>query len=274
MGRFALEFNAANPAIGKELENMIVERVGEATAWTSSGNAIRHVTTVLDELFKYPARLASSPNLANWFKNLQSQNPAIASQGIVIGGQCAYDVRILNNTIHGFLQGIHVGQSRALKDRKSGVVDRTERLVIKANTITVILHLLKLMERHGIFCGNCGSLVIEENMIAIRRHKGAEKTHIDGIRVFGILGSFAVIRQNHIIDPIVGIYFNPINKPIEDLPTSLWVVADNLATGAHVRESVEIGDRRQKDESEVKRKAREKINEKRRAKVRRSGNLP
>ncbi|MBN1262148.1 MAG: hypothetical protein JXB35_15830 [Anaerolineae bacterium] len=273
-GNFAVAFNAANTAVGNDLQTLIAASISETTGLYKSRDVVRHVKSLLDELLKYPDRLVETPGLADWFDRFRSQNPAIASQGIVIGGQHAYDVRILNNTIHGFLQGIHVGQSRPLRFRKPGVVDRTERLQIRGNTITVILHLLKLMERHGIFCGNCGSLVIEDNFIKIRRHEGTERTHVDGIRVFGEQGRFVKIRQNHIIDPIVGIYFNPLNKPIENLPKPLWLIADNIATGSHVREGVEIGDRKQKDETEATRKARERLNEKRRAKVRRAGNVP
>ena len=118
--------------------------------------------------------------------------------------------------------------------------------------------------------------MIENNYIVIKRYKGTTQLNIDGIRVFGLMGRLMIVRQNHIVDPIVGVYFNPLNPDIEEMgePDPIWIIAENLSVGKHVRAAWEVGDRPRRDETGVEKAARQRRNLKRRAKVTRYRNEP
>ena len=150
-GNFAVGFRTANKALAAGLQKLLAKYTPDEVVLHSSTDLVRHTQYVLDRLLMHPERLVEAGAVAKWYQGLKSQNPAVASQGIVVGGQAAEDVRIVNNTIFGVRQGIHVGQSRRLADRTPQRIDRTERLQIAGNTITVLLPLLQLAERHGIF---------------------------------------------------------------------------------------------------------------------------
>ncbi|MBN1875053.1 MAG: hypothetical protein JXA33_12545 [Anaerolineae bacterium] len=274
LGNSNLSFRANRATMASDLGKLLVASTPDPSAFVTSADLIRHTKQVIDHALSHPEMLPG--RVYEWYKDLHAQNPAVASQGIVIGGQTAEDVRILNNTIYGVRQGIHVGQSRSLAQRTAGRVDRTERLQITGNTITVLLPLLQFIERHGIFCGNCDSLRIESNYIIVKRYSGTTYLNIDGIRVFGIIGRQMIVRQNHIVDPIVGVYFNPLNSNIENMgePHPIWSIVENLSTGRHVHEAYEIGDRPQKDETAGQKVSRERRNAVKRALVRCFRNEP
>jgi hypothetical protein len=128
---------------------------------------------------------------------LRAQNPA--SQGIVVGGAIAQDIRILQNRVENSLQGIHVGVSH--REPTRGEPDRIENLLILGNTLHLALPNISsqgVNERHGIFVGNCNSLVIENNLIGLIRFNSTLRTPIQGIQIYGFLGRRIVIRQNQL----------------------------------------------------------------------------
>ena len=228
----------------------------------------------MDRALRKPESLAALPGIRKWLDTVKDNNPAVASQGIVVGGRKAEDVRILHNTIHGVLQGIHIGQSRRLKDRDPNVIDQTDRLQVLGNTVSVLLPAILPYERHGIFCGNCDSVVIENNKVLIRRSKDTQRTHIDGIRVFGQLGRLVKVCQNHIKVPTVGIYFNPLNEPLDQIPDSMWLFADNIVEDPVTGETLEVGDRPRKVETAAEKQWRLSRNKAKRAKVTVRNNIP
>jgi len=127
----------------------------------------------------------------------QPENPA--AQGIVGAGAIAEDVRILHNTLRNTLQGIHVGVSHHETSR--GDPDRIGNLLILGNTLHIAFPNVSrriIQARHGIFVGNCHSLVIENNFLSVRRFSGTANANIDGIRIHGFLGQRMIIRQNHL----------------------------------------------------------------------------
>ncbi|TVQ17824.1 MAG: right-handed parallel beta-helix repeat-containing protein [Leptolyngbya sp. DLM2.Bin15] len=140
------------------------------------------------------ARYAQVDN--NHLTTTQAGTPA--SQGIVVGGSIANDIRILNNRIEHTLQGIHLGLSQREPSRGSPL--SIENLLIAGNTIYVSFPNLSggVNERHGIFVGNCKSLVIENNYLSLQRFRGTAASPIDSIRVHGFLGRRIIIRQNHL----------------------------------------------------------------------------
>lgn len=125
-------------------------------------------------------------------------NGTRANQGIVVAGVNPQNTCIRNNSIQNVFQGIHVGASNSKieKNRKlsSGPV------IISGNNIECLLTASYKRERHGIFVGNCDSLVINENYISLKKENGEGKIWpaMNGIRVFGVFGKRIIIRDNHL----------------------------------------------------------------------------
>jgi hypothetical protein len=186
---------------------------------------------LLDSIRKTANRVLMDANVRNlsalfkaWYDAARQQLVPVAAQGIVIGGSVARDIRVLNNTIQGVLQGVHIGVSE--RATKSGPVDTAGTVKIAANTIAVILPIQAVRERHGIFVGNCDSLIIEANHLTVQRFNLTQATRIDGVRVFGVLGRLMIVRQNHLEGVTVGIRVNPVHANPQI--THQWLVADNM----------------------------------------------
>jgi hypothetical protein len=159
------------------------------------------------------------PAFDNWYKTLNAQSSIIASQGIAVVGGRMQEVRIVNNTIRGFLQGIHLGMRRF---NRAGSVWLTE------NRIEVEAPLDQIRERHGIYVSSCDSLIIENNYLVATRKPPMT---IEGIRIAGRLGRMVIIRHNHLagFNP-VGIYLSPMDTYGSE--KMQWLVADNIAVSA------------------------------------------
>jgi hypothetical protein len=161
-----------------------------------------------------------------------AEDTVVGSQGITIGGEGSKDVRILNNTIDGVMEGIQVGQSNA--NDKNKLFTRTA--TIAGNTLSIVLTSASInMDRHAIFAGNCDSLLIENNRALLTRASTADKFDIDGIRVWGQLGDRALVTKNHLASAdgnqqrsfTIGIRMQPLQS-IEPL-NQLWLVDFNVA---------------------------------------------
>jgi hypothetical protein len=142
----------------------------------------------------------------------------VAAQGITIAGSIGKEIHVLNNTINGSLQGIHVGLTNgAARD----VPDPGDVVTITNNTISIILlRYTGKAERHGIFVGNCQSLILENNNIKLERLEGSDNIIIDGIRVRGIFGDQLMITKNYVSSAggnqrrsfTIGINVNPLHR--------------------------------------------------------------
>lgn len=171
----------------------------------------------------------------------------IAAQGIVVAGVEASEVRIVGNTVRDAVQGIHVGISKqrvrtvAVKaDNVNAVInDAAGRVVISHNVVNVTLMPESSSERHGIFVGNCRSLLIEDNHLKAERLGDAASLKIEGIRVYGLLGRMACIKRNHLIGFSTGIRFAALNG-IGTEGTNLWRVNENLAEHADPKVSIAL----------------------------------
>jgi hypothetical protein len=156
---------------------------------------------------------------------------SVGYQGVTVGGVEGMDVRIINNTISGFLQGIHVGLSR--KNDRSRLPAGT--VAISGNNIAITLALSGAnKDRHGIFVGSCDSLLIDNNRARLTRQAGTESLVISGIEVRGELGGRALVTQNH-LDSASGDFRQSFNIGIVFSPLStaglnkLWRVDHNVA---------------------------------------------
>lgn len=193
---------------------------------------LAHVNKLADRLLLDDAFRKKTRPFATLVNLLLKQDRASASQGITIGGDNATDIRIINNTIEGAFQGIHVGLSREVEPAKDHVANV---VTIANNTIAIVLTPdAAKRDRHGIFVGNCKSLLIENNNVRLERLAKTERLEIEGIRVWGALGDKAHITENHLFsfDGIksksfdTGIHMHPLAaRP----GTALWLVNLNVA---------------------------------------------
>lgn len=167
-------------------------------------------------------------NFRNWFRAVEADDAAVASQGIVVGGTRAQDVRILYNTIECALQGIHVGLSRS--DPSQEIIESARHVMISGNTVRICIPSSAVRERHGIFVGSGESMVIENNYVTSQRSNSTSRLRLEGIRAFGRFGRRLIIRQNHTASTgsFVGIRVTPLNGASP--PQPIWVVSDNVAS--------------------------------------------
>ena len=172
-----------------------------------------------------PVELHKLPGFARLYLELASERLPVSGQGIVLAGSIAGDIRIRDNTVRGALQGIHVGLSH---DDKDGPAPArvAERVIIAGNTVEVRFPLDLQRDRHGIFVGNADSLVIEDNLVVVKRTPLAAAGYIEGIRAIGAFGGMCVIRQNHLVDFDVGVHARATNP---SRPSRLWRLAENFA---------------------------------------------
>ncbi len=167
----------------------------------------------------------------------KEREPRAAAQGIVIGGQVSGNVRIRDNTVQGASQGIHVGLShRGAKQGDPISSDSALDVAIVGNSIEVQLP-VAVRGREGIFAGNCDNLLIQGNRLSVTPTTVARELGVDGICVYGYLGKFMIVRENHLRAFPGGIYIHPLNPPlkISDTHRPLWLVIENMTEGGAVR---------------------------------------
>ncbi|MBZ4415600.1 DUF6519 domain-containing protein [Myxococcus sp. RHSTA-1-4] len=169
----------------------------------------------------------------NWFERLRAASPAVASQGITVAGARATEVRIRDNTLRDVLQGIHMGVSQRASSRAvGGTLRRAGRVHITGNEVHVLMTAESLGERHGIFVGNCDTLLLEDNHVRVARKTFLSQLGIDAIRVYGSFGRLLTVQRNHVVNPAVepdnvGLRVKALNSG--DFPTSLWRITDNVS---------------------------------------------
>ena len=167
------------------------------------------------------------PAFGGWFSAVAAQqDPTVASQGIVVGGRNAPDVRIKNNTIEGVLQGIHVGLSH--RESSPGIADQAGIVSIADNRIRILLSSLAARDRHAVFVGNCDTLYIENNQAVVQRFGNTTAVPIEGISIHGVLGLMMIVRQNHLQNFTVGVRVTPLFRPSTTRTVFQWLIAQNM----------------------------------------------
>jgi hypothetical protein len=191
---------------------------------------LNHVKRLADTVLVDPALRAVRPRFAAWLEAARAADIALASQGIVVAGRVARDVRVVNNTVDGALQGVHVGVSHEVRpnDPAEGRVDRAGTIVITGNSVEVPLSQDAIRRgRHAIFVGNCDSLSIENNFVRLTPAAGSENVPASGIVTYGFLGRKVLVRHNHVVRFSTGLEFVP-RFPFPSRAQVLWLMADNL----------------------------------------------
>ena len=86
-------------------------------------------------------------------------------------------------------------------------------------------------ERHGIFVGNARSVHVIDTVATLTRTGRSPRladTPVEGIRVFGVLGPFLVIRHTSLRGFQIGIRVAPLVTP----NLRIWTVTETMAVGA------------------------------------------
>ncbi len=227
--RFQTLPQLAAPAGGANVWQALIQSLNPQ-GMTSPTILLRHLLRIADRFIlsgNFGGSAAPAAAFTTFRTSLLGQLLPSMSQGIVVGGQRAADVRILNNSIRGAQQGIHIGVSH--REVARGTPDSAGTISVQGNTVHVVIPVTATRERHGIFVGNAASLLVENNHLEIQRATRMATYRVEGIRVFGHVGRRVILRANHLAGFTVGIRFEPRTRFTGALQ---WVIDDTLATGA------------------------------------------
>jgi len=230
-GRHRVDFNSPED-IPQAAWDELLRRNPPPENTTTPAALLKHVNSLVDNILLEEVAGGVPAPFRNFVRSLAVQPVSVAAQGIVVAGQMTSEVRILNNSLADIIQGIHLGLSR-----KAGRQDhlRLGMVTVEGNRVDVVLTSDAVRkERHGIFIGNCDSLLIENNHVSLNRLSGTTAFQINAIRVWGVLGNRALITQNYCF-PLdgneklsfdIGINFNPLQ---DRRPGDLWIANYNVA---------------------------------------------
>jgi hypothetical protein len=193
---------------------------------TNHRDVLMHVRRLGGDVLKNKAAGTLAAPVRAWLDRVLRLDLSAGAQGIVVGGEVAEEVRVLNNTIDAMIQGIHVGLSnRKVPPAETPVAGRVS---VIGNTVDVVLPFGRLGERHGVFVGNSDTLTVERNYLRLRSSGQSGSLSVDGVRVFGRLGRMVVIRQNHLVGFNPAFTLWPTNFPGGN-QANQWLVEDNMA---------------------------------------------
>ena len=228
-GNFSVTFTTHNTLKGI-WKNVLAAEPGKDI--TNNQALLRHVRKLAERMILEQGFRQQFAQFNTLLTTVFAEDTVVGSQGITVGGEGALDVRILNNTIDGVMEGIQVGQSK--KGDKTPLSSRT--VTIAGNTLSIVLTSASInTDRHAIFAGNCDSLLIENNRALLTRTSTAAKFEIDGIRVWGQLGDRALVTRNHLAAAngdqdgsfTIGINMHPLSPIVQF--RQLWLVDFNVA---------------------------------------------
>jgi hypothetical protein len=218
----------------KELQTHLEDGLSDNIG--SQRELIRYVVDKIDELLTDAPLRESILTVRDWFDEIVIQNPAVLSKGIVVGGEVARDIRILNNTVQDVMRGIHIGLSNnRTRNARSPLSAGT--VTVAGNTIEAIMSPLSVA-RGGIFSGNCDTLRITDNFIRLRRFSRTKRMHAEGVRVYGHLGHMMIVSENHLLDCTIGVYVKFLNLDTGARKFQ-WRVYSNMAPNARLAVKVD-----------------------------------
>jgi hypothetical protein len=242
-GGYAVQFDT-EPALRTAWQALVNANPPKAARVKSERDLLKHIEGLADHVLLTEGRYGDLDAGREWYGRLATDQPSVASQGIVIAGVAAPEVRVIDNTLHGVLQGIRVGVSH--RESRQGAPDFAGRVQIVGNTLGLLLPPIDIRERYGIFVGNCKSLRIEDNVVAVSRHRLTANLYIEGIRVYGHLGRMVLVRDNHLSGVTTGVRVTPLNATGNQLQQ--WLVSTTMAEQAR---SAVIADSRVRRENNI-----------------------
>jgi hypothetical protein len=226
-GGYAVEFNT-DTSLGAIWQALVDANPPKTERIKSERDLLKHVEALADSVLLTEGRYGDLDAGKEWYGRLATDQPSVASQGIVIAGVAAPDVRVVDNNMQGVLQGVRIGVSH--REIRQGAPDFAGRVQIAGNTIGLLLPPIDIRERYGIFVGNCKSLRIEDNRVAVSRHRLTADLYIEGIRVYGHLGRMVLVRDNHLSGVTTGVRVTPLNATGNQLQQ--WLVSTTMAEQA------------------------------------------
>lgn len=196
---------------------------------------------------------AAEPQLSDRERRLALARVARAlravGQGIVVGGDGAGTIQILDNVIEDVIQGIHVGLSNA--DIRGQ--ERASEAIVSRNVVHSLVPTTWRRERHAVFVGNVGSATITDTTATLKRtfdplvligasrrelsrrepdRKRLAGTPVEAIRVWGAFGVYMVVRQSSLRGYSTGVTVRPMPDPgRQEVRNQLWLVAETMALG-------------------------------------------
>jgi hypothetical protein len=175
------------------------------TATSTMGEVRAAVKKIAINAFKNTN--AASQAFKNHVASILPQLYSTSSQGIVVAGNLATDIRILNNRVEGTAQGIHVGLCN-MKNNPALTLLQVAQLRIVSNSINVRMTPATIQDRHGIFVGGVASAIIAENDITLTATADSG-LWITGIDVTHTLGARTIIERNTVTGFTTGIAASP-----------------------------------------------------------------
>jgi hypothetical protein len=227
----------------------------------------RVVSSVIDQaLGKRPVRAATATAIEPfraWFARAAAREKRVAAagRGIVVGGGHARDIRVLNNTMQGVMDGVHIALSSRGQVKRHAFADRVQ---VVGNTIQVRVPWYERNGHAGIFLGNVNIGTVRDNQIDVQllTEPWPDRPFspllaeppvdfpatqpADGIRVWGLPGELLkpapaedgsmhrcmlLIAGNVVNDASIAVHI----QYVEDVSTfrSICRVSDNLSIRAH-----------------------------------------
>jgi hypothetical protein len=206
-------------------------RASPLTTASTIGTIHRTIRALATNIVLKPA--SAAPAFQAWINETLPNLYSTSSQGIVVGGDFANDVRILNNTIDGTCQGIHVGLSDVKKYGPHPGHLIANRVQIKGNTVNIRLTAETTGDRHGIYLGCVASGLIAENHLELTRYPNAQSAgqFIDAIKIAGFFGQSLIIERNNMLGFTNGIYTaQDATSPPDNV---LWIISENASDSLH-----------------------------------------
>jgi len=167
-----------------------------------------------------------------WLVTRQASLISVASAGIVIGGSSGGDLRVINNTVAGALDGIHLGFSHS--DGPDDPADQAVRIQVEGNSVVVqIPREIQRGFHRGVFVGNGRSITVCRNLVVVRTAAVGENAAptVDGISVNGVDGPVVQVTDNDVQGATVGIRTELTRDPQNPSGDMQWRVANNATFG-------------------------------------------
>lgn len=153
---------------------------------------------------------------------INAEAPVI-SDAIVVAGTRAEEVQVEGNAMTSVLRGVSVAPS-GQDDKAASPAGR----VLMIGNAVELAAVARPERRFGLFVGNARSITIRDNRVNGPSDNNLRR-RLEGVRIWGRLGPFAMVCDNHISGASIGIRFVPIGT----LPKApAWVVTRNLAERA------------------------------------------
>jgi len=200
---------------------------GSISTMLPAGAGTANIPATPGTVIQPPADNVEAKSFQQWYDDMRSYLPAIASQGIVCAGQVANDICITGNAIHGVSQGIHIGLSHRASENDPDIAGR---IMLRGNHVVNYLSAQLLGDWHGLFIGNVDCLHIEDNQLELEKYPYNLDRSAYGIRLYGYFGKMMQVRSNRLNGYDSGIFAKAVDALASG--TSLWQVENNMLEGA------------------------------------------